>query len=173
MRQCIWSGKPWVSNPGILSCINCYIDRVYNTSSLFIWWIHLWFFLVVMMRMRSSLLWRRAKNRELLGWWRERRGDYIERSACVVLCNQQMAPNLATFLTNIAFSVCETFVLGNEGWFRAASSHSLAFICLLISLFRGSLSLSSSLREAFPPIFLARHWQRRGPSVFMAPDRAC
>lgn len=96
----------------------------------------------------------------------------VYRSAIVTHAVNTVSSNLATFLTNIDFSVCDTLLLGNVGWCRPASSHSFALGCLLISFFRGSLSLSSSLREALPPKFLARLWQRRGPSVFIAPDNA-
>lgn len=58
-----------------------------------------------------------------------------------------------TFFANIDLSSAVTFVLGKDGSSRAASSHCFARGCWTTSFLRGSLSLSSSLREAFPPIF--------------------
>lgn len=37
-----------------------------------------------------------------------------------------------------------------------------------MSFLRGSVSLSSSLRDAFPPIFRARLCESKGPNIFIA-----
>lgn len=67
------------------------------------------------------------------------------------------------FFANMDLSSAVTFVLGNDGSIRAASSHCFARGCWTTSFFSGSLSLSSSLRDAFPPMFCTSERVRRGP----------
>ena len=80
---------------------------------------------------------------------------------------------LMTFFTNADFCSALTLLLGKEPSLSAVCSQSLAPACLLTSFFKGSLSLSSSLREAFPPKFLARLWAKSGPRVTIEPLMAC
>lgn len=75
---------------------------------------------------------------------------------------------LTTFFTNSDLSSDVTFELGNDGCSKPDSSHCFAFGNWPTSFFTGSLSLSSSLREAPPPMFLASDWHRSGPSVSIA-----
>lgn len=75
---------------------------------------------------------------------------------------------LTTFRRKAVFSLSETFLLGNVGWKSAACIQLWADGCDEASFFRGSLSLSSSLREALPPMFLIRDSVTGGPISAMA-----
>ena len=63
---------------------------------------------------------------------------------------------LIIFLRKTDFSSAVTLVLGNDECNKPDSSQLLAMGYRTTSFLRGSVSLSSSLREAFPPMFLVR-----------------
>lgn len=76
--------------------------------------------------------------------------------------------DLTIFFTKTDLSLDDTLSLGNDGCESAASSQFLAFGYRVTSFFSGSLSLSSSLLDAFPPKFLARLSDKRGPNISIA-----
>jgi len=72
------------------------------------------------------------------------------------------------FFRNITLSSRVTCVLGNDGSNSACSSHAWARGWLVTSFFSGSLTFSSSLRAALPPMFWTRVWVSKGPRCAMA-----
>lgn len=75
---------------------------------------------------------------------------------------------LTIFFRKRDFSSADTLSLGKLGSFRAASSHFDAWTCWTISFLSGSVSLSTSLREAFPPMLCINDRDSWGPKCASA-----
>lgn len=76
--------------------------------------------------------------------------------------------HLIIFFKKKALSLVVTLSLGKDGPMRACSSHACARTCWTTIFLRGSPSLSSSLREALPPMLWTSDCASNGPRCSMA-----
>lgn len=72
------------------------------------------------------------------------------------------------FFKKVDLSASVTCSDEKDGSTKPASSHCFAWGCAITSFFRGSLNLSSSLREALPPMLRTKDRARSGPRCSMA-----